>query len=99
MIRTPTFEHFRIRGHSIVSLPEYSLLIGGYGIWGFRDPDSGCSHENRITKLTFPELEEKPIKWDTIGTLLFPRWGHRAMINDGRVFIIGGNNDENDRKM
>ena len=83
MIHTPTFEHFRIYGHSIVSLPKYSLLIGGIGC-------SGDNAMNKITKLTFPELEDNPIKWNIIGTLLFPRWGHRAMINDGRVFIIGG---------
>jgi len=70
-------------------MPEYILLIGGV--------ECTRGYGNSITKFTYAEDKlwlNYPIDWKIIGTLLFPRRGHRSMISDGRVFIIGGMNDE-----
>ena len=79
---TPLFKHFRFYGYSTVNLEKSILLIGGVI----------CGNANTIIK--FETQKDNPtILVSNIGTLLFPRWGHRAMINDGRVFIIGGMNE------
>ena len=82
---TPLFKYFRFYGYSTVNLQKSILLIGGVI----------CGNANTIIKFLTPKDIPifNPIQVEHIGTLLFPRWGHRAMISDGRVFVIGGMNE------
>ena len=63
-----------ISGYAMVNHDDYVLLMGGE------------SKGNQISTIAKYEHNQ----WTNVGSLLNPRSGHSAIINEGRIIVVGG---------
>ena len=68
--------YFRIALYAVTSTPSSVIYFGGY--------DEG---ENETTDRV---AEYKNLKWTLLGNLAIPRYGHRSINMDNKIYIIGG---------
>ena len=66
-----------ITDYALVSLHDYMIQIGGVCDFNMARPT------NIIMRYQID-------RWTQVGRLLSSRWSHNAILNDDRVFIIGG---------
>ena len=66
-----------ITDYALVSLQDHMLQIGGVCDFNMARPT------NIIMRYQID-------RWTQVGRLLSSRWSHNAILNDDRVFIIGG---------
>ena len=69
----------RLYDYSVISLPISVIYFGGY------HTDKG---PNDIV------AEYKNLKWNDLGNLASPRYGHRSVYIRNKIFIIGGANSK-----
>ena len=66
---------FRISGYGIVSRDSSVLIIGGK-----------CEGNDAVSLIAKYTLDE----WEQVGNLQHGRWGHRAISNGDRIYVVGG---------
>ena len=71
-----SFIFFRISRFGLITLENFVYILGGY---------CGGSATSRIAKFASNT-------WTDIGNLETARFGHRAIVNSGRVYVVGGYN-------
>ena len=68
--------YFRISYYAVILTPRSVIYFGGY---------DGNKHE-----ATDRVVEYKNLKWTQLGNLASPRWGHRSIKIDNKIYIFGG---------
>ena len=66
--------YFRIYFYAVTSTPSSVIYFGGY-------VDEGPT--DRV-------VEYKNLKWTLLGNLASPRYGHRSIKMDNKIYIFGG---------
>ena len=66
---------FSISGYGVISRKSSVLIIGGY---------CDGSSTSSIAKYTID-------KWERVGNLQELRFAHRAIANEDRIYVVGGN--------
>ena len=67
--------HFSIFRYGVISRKSSVLIIGGY---------CDGSASSSIAKYTID-------KWEVVGNLQKSRYAHRAIANEDRIYVVGGN--------
>jgi hypothetical protein len=50
----------------------------------------GLGHQHWPPKPNFWRLAAGSDRWEDVGAMIEPRWGHRMVAHDGRLYVIGG---------
>ena len=50
----------------------------------------GLGHHHWPPKDNFWRLAAGSAQWESVGPMIEPRWGHRMVAHDGRLYVIGG---------
>ena len=67
---------FRIYYYAVTATPSSVIYFGGY------DFDEG-ERTDRVA-------EYKNLKWTLLGNLASPRYGHRSIKMDNKIYLFGG---------
>ena len=68
--------HFRIYFYAVTATPSSVIYFGGYD-------DGEGEVSDRVA-------EYKNLKWTLLGNLASPRFGHRSIKMDNKIYIFGG---------
>jgi len=74
-----------LTNHKAVYLNGYMYLVGG-----FRKINNGKNYQYSKTVYRYDPVNDT---WSTVAPLPVPRFNHGAVAVNGRIYVIGGNND------